>query len=139
MLRAIGALFRRWRERREVEKAALGPWPIRLVDDGFERQQPRKPETVQRVHWSDVRRIQTYKRDLFAYDMICLAFEIGDDKWVEIWERDDGFVGVAEAMRTRFPTIPEDWYNKVMVPAFETNLRDPYRRSGHASEGTTPK
>jgi hypothetical protein len=80
------------------------------------------------VAWSDVRTIRTFKRDLFSHDVICLAFEIGDDEWIEAWESMVDFELVHQAMMKRFPDLPEDWYSTVMLPAFEANERVLWRR-----------
>lgn len=75
------------------------------------------------LRWADVRRVATYKHDFFAYDMICLGFETGDEQWIEIWEAMVDFSLVSERMQTEFPTIPADWYVTVMLPPFEANYR----------------
>ena len=85
------------------------------------------------VTWADVRAVRTFKRDLFAYDAICVAFQmVGDDDgdWVEIDETNPGFDDVTGRMRERFPTVPDGWYSDVMLPPFATNdallyARDP--------------
>lgn len=81
------------------------------------------------IRWADIRTIRTFKRDMFAYDMICLAFEIGEDEWVEIWESMVDFTRITEKMHAEFPTIPEDWHSVVMLPAFETNDRILWNRN----------
>jgi hypothetical protein len=91
----------------------------KAVDDGF--QLLYRQEVEAEVRWEDVRRIVAYKYDLFACDEICLGFVTGeaDRVQVEVSERHPGFLAVCEAMRQRFPSIPENWYNEIMVPAFE--------------------
>lgn len=75
---------------------------------------------VARVWWDEVREIVTFKRDLFSFDMICLAFRLSNDEWVEVWEDDPGFPAMTAHLPARFPTIPADWYQQVMFPPFET-------------------
>lgn len=74
--------------------------------------------TIATFRWDEVRAIQTYKRDHFAYDVICLGFQRGDGSWVEIWESSDGFLHVGEVLRQVHPGIPERWYSDVMLPTF---------------------
>jgi len=71
--------------------------------------------------WSDVREIETYKIDLYAHDLICLGFRISDkDEWIELHELHRGFNEVIEFMESRF-SLPDNWYEDVMRPAFATN------------------
>lgn len=77
--------------------------------------------------WRDVDEIQTFKRDLFATDNIRLAFRVSD-MWYELSEDDTGFMPLAELMRVKFPSIPEDWYTEVMQPPFATNQRTLWKR-----------
>jgi hypothetical protein len=72
------------------------------------------------IQWDDVRAVRAFKRDLFAYDMICLAFQLPDKSWVEICERSEGFVAVMEEMGRILPGISENWYYEIMIPAFAT-------------------
>jgi len=72
--------------------------------------------------WAEVSEIRTYKVDCFAYDDICLSFNV-DGLWFEVSEQDDIFRTVVEIVEQRFPGIPHDWYREVMLPAFETNDR----------------
>jgi len=81
------------------------------------------------LQWHDVCEIVTYKRDLFSYDQICLAFRTAvDNEWTEIWESDEGFEEACRVVRERFPSVPEDWYSTVMLPPFETCRRVLYQR-----------
>ena len=77
--------------------------------------------------WRDVEEIQTFKLDLLTTDDIRLAFRVPDG-WYELSEDHTGFMEVAEAMRAKFPSIPEDWYQEVMHPAFATNQRTLWKR-----------
>ena len=74
-----------------------------------------------RVSWSSVLTIATYKRDLFTYDDICLAFEVGPGRWVEVSEEEAGFAELAKAVERAFPEVPGDWFGTVMLPPFEAN------------------
>ena len=91
---------------------------VRLDDDGFAVM--RGQEVLRPMLWSDVRKIVTYKRDLLACDQICVGLMGADEEdGVEVSEDTRGFQTFAEEMRRRFPSIPEDWFGEVMVPAFE--------------------
>ena len=102
---------------------------VALGDDGFEVFEGSKKQPSGRVVWTEVREIRTYKRDLWSYDQICLAFRVGEEEWVEIGEGDAHFLATCERIRQVFPDIPEHWYNDVMLPAFAPNDTLLYRRA----------
>lgn len=100
-----------------------------MTEEG-EFQLNRGPHLL-RVLWSDVREIAVYKRDLFATDEICLGLRVSDeDEWIELSEEDRGFMPFIDEMQVQFPSIPEGWYQKVMVPAFKPNHRVLWNRDG---------
>jgi hypothetical protein len=111
------------RRRREDEKAY---GRLVLDGDGFHLLKNDRRESV--LRWSSVRTIRAFKRDFFAYDMICLAFEVGEGEWIEIWEAMVDFGPVDRRMREVFPTVPNDWHATVMLPAFSTNDAVLWRR-----------
>jgi hypothetical protein len=99
---------------------------IRVISEGFQLE--AEDHSIVNVRWPDVREIVTFKRDLFSYDEICLAFRVGDgEEWVELWESDRGFRDVCEQLGQRFPGVPADWYRTVMLPAFKPCERTLYR------------
>ncbi len=75
------------------------------------------------VAWADVLAITTYKRDLFTYDDICLAFKVGPGRWVEVSEEEPGFAELVKAMEKAFPGVPRNWSETVVQPPFATNHR----------------
>ena len=77
--------------------------------------------------WDEILEIVTFKRDLFTYDDIRLAFRL-DDGWLEVSEDALGWPELTEEMQRRFQDIPTDWYTTVMFPPFETCYRVLYKR-----------
>jgi hypothetical protein len=78
-------------------------------------------EPVSSFRWSEVQRVVGYKADIFAYDLICIAFELSD-RAVEIHEEMEGYNAVVAELPARFPGMTEDWWSSVAFPAFATNL-----------------
>jgi hypothetical protein len=72
--------------------------------------------------WDSVRTVDTFKRDLFMVDCICLAFQTTDG-WIEINEDMRGWRDFLAAVESSLPGFPllSDWYGKVMLPPFEAN------------------
>jgi hypothetical protein len=106
---------------------------VRVDDEGvvIERAGRKEPLVFQ---WRDVDEIRTFKVGLVTTDDIRLAFW-ASGLWYEISEEDAGFTALAELMRAKFPSIPEDWYWTVMKPAFATNQRTLWKRGeerGHS-------
>lgn len=94
---------------------------IDLTDTGFEIRAVGAETAETALQWDEIARIRTYKVDLHTTDCICLLFEQAAGLPVPVSEEWDGFIAFMERMRERFPTIPADWYETVMLPAFETN------------------
>ena len=94
---------------------------LELTDDGFVLLQEGQSEPCMSLNWSDIRSIRTYKFDAFSYDVICLAFQVAENPWLEICEDDQGFDAVRQEMERRFPDIPRTWLWDVAVPAFAPN------------------
>lgn len=94
---------------------------VEVLDNGFRMVHGETVLTT--IHWSDVKKIVAYKNDLWTFDEICVGFvtEPNADEWWEICEDWPGFNEVCGRMRSYFPSIPEDWYQKVMHPAFARN------------------
>ena len=88
-----------------------------------------RPVAVAQVAWSDIRAIRAYKIDVFAYDVICLAFQVSADHWVEIGEAFIGAGELFEQVSLRFPLADADWYQHVMLPVFAQNDALLWRRT----------
>jgi len=110
--------------RNEVDAKEYGR--LELQDGGFHLVQGGV--RLSTVNWQDVRMVRAFKRDLWSHDMICLAFEVGDDEWIEIWECMVDFLIVCEKMKTMLAGVPDDWYQDMMLPPFALNLRVLWQR-----------
>jgi len=72
--------------------------------------------------WDSVLAVDSFKRDLFIVDCICLAFQT-DDGWSEINEDMEGWDGFLKSAELKLPGFPPfgNWWVKVMLPPFETS------------------
>jgi len=109
----------KWLKKRLVRDDPAS-WRLELHDAGFRCHARKRSDDVR---WADLESIRTYKLDVFAYDLICIAFESSSGECVAIHEQMKGFMGVVKQMEQTFPEIPSDWYTTVMLPAFATNER----------------
>jgi hypothetical protein len=88
---------------------------------------------TERLKWSKVKRVFTYKVDCFTYDMIWLTFEQSDrDEAIHIREEAEGFQDLMSAMGKAFPQIDPEWYFNVMQPPFAENLTVLFEREAEA-------
>jgi hypothetical protein len=90
-----------------------------------------KPVTkIQSVRWSDVSEVCVYKRDVFAYDLICLAFRTNNGDSVELNEQMNGWKSLIDNLLIYIPGCrkSEEWFIDVAFPAFELNLIKIYQR-----------
>ena len=80
------------------------PPSLEVVEDGFSFVWSGRKATVR---WADVKQIFAFKRDIFAYDLICLGFRLSDDgDYWEIGEDMAGYENVPAVMERAFPGSP---------------------------------
>jgi len=99
MLNAVKSVIEKWKERNEQKHRGTS-FRVGLTEQGFDVFEQDCSEPTETVRWDALRSIRSYKRDVFAYDIICLAFEIEADSWVEISDKDDGFDAVRWPFRS---------------------------------------
>ena len=83
------------------------------------------------IAWCDTISIEVFKRDLFAIDLICLTFVLGNDKTLEVNEEMDGWKSLVEKLPEYLPGCQslEQWFPAVAFPAFKTNRTVIYSRA----------
>jgi hypothetical protein len=82
--------------------------------------------------WDEVSVVFAYKQDCFAVDRIWIAIADQSDKIrVEVNEDDAGYQALIAELPRRLPgcPAPDEWFTKVAIPAFETNLTELFRRT----------
>jgi hypothetical protein len=119
--RALGI----FRESKSKEKRRYGT--IVVTSDGFAVYKKRGV-MVGQVRWEDVFEIVAFKRNLFVVDLVCFAFNTADQSF-EVNEDMEGFPKLEERLRERFPTFDAKWWEKVIKPAFATNMTTIYRKN----------
>jgi hypothetical protein len=72
--------------------------------------------------WDEVLAVDAFKRDYFAVDCICLAFQTPDG-WIETNEEMNGWSDFLSFTESRLPGFPprEVWWRNVAFPAFAPN------------------
>jgi hypothetical protein len=98
---------------------AVSPEELRLsrdqlVDDSI------RPALVRAFRWDDVVRIVAFKRDVFAFDQICVAFDLADGTVAETDEGMSGFPDLVAGLPERFREMDRGWWSKVELPPFES-------------------
>lgn len=99
--------------------------PTGLTIEG--RQEGAKKQTVA---WDSIESATAFKRELFAYDLICVAIEIESGMSVEIDEQMEGWQEFCEGLEAYLPKslARGEWLNKVMHPAFKPSTTIIYSR-----------
>jgi hypothetical protein len=86
----------------------------------------------ERVAWSDVRRLDAYKRDIYVGDLLCLAILATGDRVFEINEESPGWKESADAIERFLPgSLPHaEWTLRLIaakpdgsVPIYPGDLR----------------
>jgi hypothetical protein len=102
---------------------------LELTSDGFQVVRADTSSVIAVARWSEVCKINAYKRDLLTYDMICLLFELADGTGIEVGDNTQGFTDVTTSMEVTLG-ISAHWYLDISTPAFTTNGRVLYLKSG---------
>jgi len=82
------------------------------------------------IAWKDTVRVEAFKRDLYAVDLICLLVLLKDNKAVEINEEMEGFESLAGKLPEYLQGCQkfEEWFQVVAFPAFKENNTVIYER-----------
>lgn len=75
------------------------------------------------IAWRDVVRVEAFKRDLYAVDLICLTVLLRNSKAVEINEEMEGWETLVDKLPEYLPGCQkfEKWFQVVAFPAFKPN------------------
>jgi hypothetical protein len=103
---------------------------ITFDSTGFTVHDGDKSDTpVATLRWSDVQKVELFKRDILVVDRICAAFYTTEATVFELNEEMAGWSDLTDALPVYLPGCESDWFKGVAFPAFETNLTEIYRRT----------
>ncbi|MBN8457944.1 MAG: hypothetical protein J0M04_08900 [Verrucomicrobia bacterium] len=93
-----------------------------------------------RIAWDNVIEIKAFKRDMFTYDLICLAIVPDDGLLIEIDEEDSNWESLVAAIPANLPGAVRwgDWFTEVAFPAFATNERTIFAKDLKGEQGVAP-
>jgi|SRR5579863_6605026 hypothetical protein len=98
---------------------------ILLESAGLTRDVPFTDGSTSTVElkWTEIKRVLAFKRDLFAYDLVSVEFQTSTMA-IEADEQMEGWDEMITALPGCLPGTPEpqEWWNKVVNPAFESNV-----------------
>ena len=94
---------------------------IRASDDGL---------SATSLKWSAVTEVVAYKRDVFAFDLICLAFDTSDGS-LEINEEMPGWSQLVGRLPSLIPGMPKfsEWWERVAQPPFAPCVTTLFKRA----------
>lgn len=83
------------------------------------------------LNWKDIVKLEAFKRDCFAFDLICLAMCLNDNTEVEINEEMKGWLPLVRKLPEYLSGCDEfdEWFDIVSQPPFKENLTVIYRRA----------
>lgn len=77
---------------------------------------------VWKIRWEEVKEVVAYKDDVFAYDIICVGFRVGDEPYYQCCDEEHkGWDELHRELAERFGVRLEDWWQGVAFPAFARN------------------
>jgi hypothetical protein len=124
-----------WWERLKNRAQSLGQptvaHNVRHNDQGLTVESSYNDGTLVRneLAWAEVDEAIVFKRDCYTVDLICIAFG-NENGSVEINEEMPEWNNIVKALPDYLPGCmsQESWFQKVAVPAFETNPVHIFRR-----------
>jgi hypothetical protein len=83
------------------------------------------------LRWKDIVKLEAFKRDCFAVDLICLAMCLNDNTEVEINEEMNGWQPLMRKLPEYLSGCEkfDEWFDVVAQPPFKENLTIIYRRA----------
>jgi hypothetical protein len=86
--------------------------------------------SMRSLKWNDVKTIIAYKCDVYAFDLICLAFDTSDGT-IKINEEMRGWSQLVERLPSLIPGAPplSEWWERVAKPPFATCAMTLFKRT----------
>ena len=81
------------------------------------------------LEWNEVDTVIAHKRDIFAYDLICLSF-VTRRKTIEVHEEMQGWSKLIDQLPSALPSAPApaDPWERVAFPPFAPSLTTIFKR-----------
>jgi hypothetical protein len=98
---------------------------IKLSDSGFSVVALKNKDAVPvKIEWTDVAKIEVFKRDVFAFDLICLFLSCTNSTVLELDENLKGWDEFIAILPKSLPGCQalNQWWKVVAYPAFATNM-----------------
>ena len=88
------------------------------------------PDKTVTFNWTEVTQVAVFKRDHFTVDCICMIFELNKTQTLEVNENMEGWNTLVKAVPVYLSGAldEEEWWNKVVAPAFEPCFTKIYSR-----------
>lgn len=115
--------------RRISYRAKQQPLEIRCGETGLVLTTRGSSQTDMSLEWNEVDTVIAYKRDIFAHDLICLAF-VTRRGTTEVHEEMQGWSKLIDQLPSVLPgtLAPPDWWVQVAFPAFEPSPTTLFKR-----------
>lgn len=103
------------------------PWKVEALDSllaVFPKATEAKPSRDGTcLNWNSIKKVTSYKADLFTEDLVCLLFEIETGSGIEVNEEMVGFDEFLEALPDKLPKFPARhlWWGNIVQQPFEAN------------------
>jgi hypothetical protein len=105
------------------------PLQIRCNETGLVVSTSGSRQPNEALSWGEVDTVIAYKRDLYAMDLICLAFGTSEGA-IEVHEEMQGWPQLVEQLPSRLADMPplSDWWERVAKPPFALSATTLYKR-----------
>ena len=134
MLEAVKSYFHRVSERRKAYGAGRRGTVYTIVHNADEIKLAWLTMENQQgefgFRWQDAVRLEVFKRDVYAVDLICLVIVLDENREVEINEEMNGWEPLMRKLPEYLSGCKEfdEWFDVVAQPPFKENLTVIYQR-----------
>ncbi len=102
---------------------------IQVTDSGFSVFAINKKTHIEfSAQWDEINKLEAYKIDQFTTDLLCIKIYLKNENAYNLHEDMQGFYNLLEAFKEKIPGYSDKWYEEVLQPPFEENLKVIYER-----------
>ncbi len=106
-----------------------------LASDGFVW---RSTTLEVKVRWSQIRRVEAYRRDDITYDTVYLEIDHDISESLLLSDEVVGFAELTAAIEINLPDVLEGWYPQVVQVPFAENRNLVFERQERLGGGGSP-
>jgi len=87
-----------------------------------------EPEEEVQGLWGNIVLVAAYKKNYFAFEVVCVQLQMSSGKKVEVSESDEGFAEFAARLTQRIPDVDKNWLHRLMERPADGTVQTLFRK-----------